>query len=375
MAKTFQLAKIIPTVIIFLISIFSLKASLKALGLPNFPYELLLFFSVIFLIPLLAKPTRQNSATLIYIFSFALIALYAAASAILVGQITFYIEILFVFSCFVAGVKVHNALSVYRYNIEIALSVTLAFVIIYNRGHIFESGINYLLLSNVIIVGAITSSLKYTRPLNIIILQGLFLYASLMIQARFSFLILIIFLSSFWMKRNIWLTIPFFVSLITLFQTVHQYLPQETLTRLATQGIASSSRIELISIYFQNIERFWLTGLGIGNSSTLFENMREEYIHNFILELFSEFGISSIPVILVMCYALFVSLFSLLRNHEDPKKIGNTTNVVFIFWFLTFSKSFSLYDSYILFFYAGAILGAHHEKLLTRKWKQIPLYD
>lgn len=359
--------------VILFYNIFSLKAVGKIFGLDSSPYFLLLLFSFIICIVLLFKEKLYlQPRNWIYILSLLSLIIYVCLQVNSTKSLLTFLEFIFLPISLFCGIVVSLRLQCYRFRLELLVCLIFALILITNRGLIYAGGQNYLLISNVILIGFIIASFSGYRKLIIIFLQIIFIISCLFVQARFSILFAVTFFCFYWLSsKNLFIKFFMFLLIFTLSLQSLYFLELmqgfEGVSRLISHGIFSNSRILLLEQYFSKIDQFWFTGLGLGQSQGLFTGYREAYIHNFALELISEFGVLSVPLLL----AVFAAVAYGARNYFPLRKRFKyfpTMFWLFIYFVLTFSKSFSVYDSYIMFFYGGLILGAYGRSLST-DWK------
>ena len=117
---------------------------------------------------------------------------------------------------------------------------------------------------------------------------------------------------------------------------------------------------------FIMIEKYWyFFGGGIcAFSSTIY------YPHNIFLQILGEFGIIPLIVFLYMIITLFLKFFK-LNKHVST---GGKWPLYFVFvgmlyYILTFSKSFSLYDALPLFIMMALLYGFHIDKAQVKPIK------
>lgn len=148
----------------------------------------------------------------------------------------------------------------------------------------------------------------------------------------------------------------------------------------------SEPRVLLYFNYWKYItEDFrWIVGIGFNESKNALSAMHmiETYPHNFILEIFGELGVVGLLCcisIILKIYQYIISILGwMLKNlrnvnerqfiiNKDEKIIScNLVISCFIFYFLTYFKSYSIYDAYQLFSITGFVVAIYTE-LFSKK--------
>lgn len=183
---------------------------------------------------------------------------------------------------------------------------------------------------------------------------------------------------------------------VILLRISAQYFDMDKLiyrvTRLFNDS-ESEPRIILYSNYWNYINKDfrWILGIGFNESKNALASMYmiESYPHNFILEIFGELGVVGlsccITIIIKSCQYSISIMKWMLKNikNKNSKKIINkeekiiSCNLVigcFIFYFLTYCKSYSIYDAYQLFSITGFIVAVYTELFRRNiKYKKITL--
>ena len=112
-------------------------------------------------------------------------------------------------------------------------------------------------------------------------------------------------------------------------------------------------RIYIYSKIFANIDQFWLTGYGLNQTTPhLFQNMTHNFPHNFLLEFWTEFGLIGLFFSFLFCFYPIILILIKKINSVSLNTIG----FIYLFFFINFMKSFSIYDSNLLFLSAGLIV-------------------
>ena len=119
-------------------------------------------------------------------------------------------------------------------------------------------------------------------------------------------------------------------------------------------------RFEVYSLYFSSMENMWISGFGIGQSSQGIFGIANDYPHNFILEFGSEFGVIGFMFITTFILNTFFIKKMYLEHEYIYYKMSF---VFFLYMFFIFSKSFGIYDSYLLFLSFGFLWSFGKNKL------------
>ena len=115
----------------------------------------------------------------------------------------------------------------------------------------------------------------------------------------------------------------------------------------------SEPRIEIYSRYLQNFSEFYLTGYTVGETQyELYASLRDKYPHNYVLEFISELGILGGAFALT---ATIVTVVQWKKRFCNPSVEQVGMLVIFGFFVINFSKSFSIYDSSALFISMGLL--------------------
>ncbi|WP_199527039.1 O-antigen ligase family protein [Pseudoalteromonas sp. bablab_jr004] len=304
------------------------------------------------------------------------IFIYSLISTVINGENDFGLlfELLALLILFFVG----KALNVTAFNCMaifcIIISTVLSVYLIVDRGYIFSSGVNYLLVS-IPIGTCFLLSLCLSINLNNVILRLLLIVSCIIsftslfyLQSRAVFLTVIAFScfiyfyiskDSFLSYKNIVLT-----SILILFFTYEShtilnfYENSSLFNRLNAffSGNSHEPRSELYSNYFGHLNEFYFSGFGLGGTeSGLYTNTVEKYPHNLILEFWSEFGLLGLIFSITFTLISIKRSYFLLLNHKDSLIVV----VLYLFFLMNFMKSFSIYQSSVFFLFLGLLF--NHE--------------
>lgn len=240
------------------------------------------------------------------------------------------------------------------------------------RPLVYTREVNYLLMSICIgIACCVSYMLLYNTKLHLI--KKCFLFCTMLInaaalvnlQSRVVFFLIFIYIIthlSFKVikKRNFIILGVASTLLIIFYKPLSEFLISSFKYSVISIRIKDSivnysdePRIYIYSKIFENINEFWLTGYGINQTTfNLFQNMVHNFPHNFLLEFWTEFGILGLSLSLLFC------LYPIVRIVIKRINTVNLNVVVFIylFFFINFMKSFSIYDSNLLFLSTGILV-------------------
>lgn len=202
---------------------------------------------------------------------------------------------------------------------------------------------------------------KLIRKLILILTGGVYLVALLNYSARanlmFPFVVLFIMFvittlkdARSMMKNYTWIVI---LVLIIIF-SLSRYQDIDVIARVIRLFESGDSRIQIWSYYIRYLcsDFKWLIGIGICNSEHVLSSVfaKVTYPHNFMLEMWGEFGLVGL-VVGVICFT-FVPI-SIIVNTKKNMKFESSTyygiSAAYFFCLLSCLKSSSVYDSYYLF--------------------------
>lgn len=345
------------SIICFLCILFIFKSPVIAILQIEFSLVLVLLvlvFTVLYL--LMNLPDKFSSFEIVVLFAFSSLFLYALLQTIVLKvEIIFLIELVFLFLFFYIGYSLVSQKNYSQFWFLVVIVVVESIFLVLNRNFMLTSGQNYLLLSTPIVVAVIFLFFYHLESKNLMVvpLVVFVVYASFLLQSRFTFLFLIIFIFAYILFSRVTLSKILFCSFIAYLLYIsldnfdYQSLP--VFKRLAIQGVESITRNEILTDYFLSMKNSYITGFGFSNTEDMFSNKLNKYPHNFILHLISEFGVVALPSIFIFIVIFFKSLWVYRKSEVRTKFIFT----VYFFYLLVFLKSFSLYDAYPLFFFGG----------------------
>lgn len=341
------------------------------INLHYFILLILLFVSIF----VLAKKDILNNLYIyksnVIVFSFLLgLILYVLLTYILNPEsIMDLIEFILILLFFFLGKKMNIVSLKYFYFTIIIVTLVQSSLLIFDRGYIYDYGINYLLITLMISPAMMfvymllfEKNISLYKKILLTFITLIYIFALLNTQSRTSFLSAILFILIYPVyilesrKKKYYI---FFLVLIISFGANFMYNIYENsviVERMSNLFLhpENESRIGLYELYFHQMNGMWITGFGIGQGNKIiFANSIDKYPHNFILEFSSEFGMIGIFFIISFLLATFFKLYNLKFKSINIFFKFNT--ILFLYLLLIFSKSFSIYDSYVLFFSFGLI--------------------
>jgi len=285
-------------------------------------------------------------------------------------EFTKLVEILILPILYVIGRKINKRIWQAICFTILIIGTLSAVTVITQRSYIYSSGVNYLLISLGIGLSACVSLLffntKQTNKFLYLMVYLICVVSLLSVQSRFVFLFvvsysLICYLAcNFLLKKYLNLLFALLVFLILsayfLDFIVNIYNNSQIFNRMSSLffNFNNEPRFETYQLYFEHISEFHITGYGTGGTFNYVYKagvLRDTYPHNLFLEFYSEFGLLGI---LFSGSIMLTSIYRILTNRcLDSYYLAAVT--FFIFYFSNFMKSFSIYDSSILFLACGII--------------------
>ncbi|OED85733.1 O-antigen ligase family protein [Vibrio splendidus] len=276
------------------------------------------------------------------------------------------------FSFFIALLIPRDSIKAFFF-VFIIITFTSSVLVITNRSYVYSSGLNYILISLNISLCAFISVLKLIDIRSSILSKVVLSVVSFVcflslfsIQSRFVFLFTVmsvIILAPFFLikQKNYRLLIIFvflFGSLI-LFRMnmiMEVYENSRLFNRMDSliHNFSSESRFDVYQRYFDNLDVFFFSGYGIGGTEHfIYSSGKDKYPHNIILEFYSEFGV--VGAIFIVSF-LFYSLIWIFRNFRNNIQFVCLL-YCYIFYVANFMKSFSIYQSSVLFISFALLVG------------------
>lgn len=359
-----------------ILGLFLASQSIRSLTYYNFIavffFLLLGIYFYKFIINSLVSRIHLNNDDGVVLLSYMSLIFYAFITLYVTGfqNYIYFIELISLSLLYIAGRTINTESYIVLVRVILTIGLVHSLVLLLDRGYIYSSGVNYLLLSLTIglytcisLLYVVFSKSKLWKTLYIF----LFIigwYALFSMQSRAIFLIVSLFsfvLPWFLLTSKNRLKVYGFglvllVVAISFFQDsiVDIYSNSAISERMFElfYNFEDEPRIILYSLYFQNFTDFFLTGYGInGTDSGVYSSMTEVHPHNFILEMISEFGLIGL---------LFSFIFIFRPMYIILMKIENNLHVItiatmYLYYLIIFMKSFTIYDSYALFFVTGIV--------------------
>lgn len=333
--------------------------------------------TVLFILKMDTVTYKLTRSTFFFSILTILLFLYGALSTFINGENQFglLIELFALVILFFIGRSLSPFTFRYMVYFCISVSTALSIILILDRGYVFSSGINYLLVSIPIGLGVLLSlCLMFSEDRFLfkvfLLVCCLISFVSLFyLQSRAVFLSVVIFSFFIYMyssKNNFlnYKNLLFLFFLILLMSYKSEYLivfyeDSSLFYRLDAlfAGTSHEPRSELYSSYFSHLNEFYFSGFGLGGTEAgLYSNTIEKYPHNLVLEFWSEFGVLGLVFSLSLLFFAFKRKIYLLINSPDSLILV----VLYLFFLMNFMKSFSIYQSSVFFFALGLI---YNEKL------------
>ena len=359
-----------------ILGLFLASQSIRSLTYYNFIavffFLLLGIYFYKFIINSLVSRIHLNNDDGVVLLSYMSLIFYAFITLYVTGfqNYIYFFELISLSLLYIAGRTINTESYIVSVRVILTIGLVHSLVLLLDRGYIYSSGVNYLLLSLTIglytcisLLYVVFSKSKLWKTLYIF----LFIigwYALFSMQSRAIFLIVSLFsfvLPWFLLTSKNRLKVYGFglvllVVAISFFQDsiVDIYSNSAISERMFElfYNFEDEPRIILYSLYFQNFTDFFLTGYGInGTDSGVYSSMTEVHPHNFILEMISEFGLIGL---------LFSFIFIFRPMYIILMKIENNLHVItiatmYLYYLIIFMKSFTIYDSYALFFVTGIV--------------------
>jgi len=313
----------------------------------------------------------NNDDKVIFIVYIALI-IYASLTLFETGwnNYIYILELIALFFLYIIG----RTINIFSYKIIVSIILMIGFIqaifLIYNRGYIYDSGVNYLLLSLTIglytclsLLSYIFSKKKYHKIyfLVLFILGWISLFsmqsrAVFLVVGLYSILMPFIILS----VKNKLKLIGFIFTVLMIGVFIYQNQIKEIYENTIIHermyelfyNFENEPRFITYGLYFNNFEDFFITGYGInGTKLGIYTSTIEKYPHNFILEFISDFGILGFMFSVFFISRSFFILLVKTKNNFYSLSIFT----IYMYYLINFMKSFSIYDSYVLFFAIGLV--------------------
>lgn len=157
------------------------------------------------------------------------------------------------------------------------------------------------------------------------------------------------------------------------------YANDHTINRLFRlfESTSSESRVDIYKNYIDSIidNKWYLWGSGTNSAIAVLGY----YPHNIYLQIIGEYGIVGIIFASVFTFIVFFSILKVSYYTFARRKYNNTFELLFcsvvsglIYYWLTFNKSFSFYDSYPLMIFVAFLLKldvskANYQKIFVVK--------
>lgn len=379
-AQTNKLFYNISVIQIYLFSLLLVSHSLKAVFQMALQPRHIIIPAMLFLFILKRLFSKTDiivntKKELLIVMLFAIVLAYSLFWG-LFGSVTAIektIDLLIIFLFFLIGndtikdIKNRHSVSV---KTVVVISVIHSVLMIFRPEVYYKYGeINYLLLTMSVSFGAILSVIKFFNNNHKLIYRGLYLisyliiiYAVSLTHSRANLILLILVFLLFILRnlikgRNLSVLFVVLFSLLFFVNNLLSFFMESSpaIQRLInfTENNYSDPRENIISVIKNNYDTFKFTGFGPGGTEELLmSTVNQPYPHNFFLEFFTEFGVIGLLLVVYMIYFL-INLFLVKVNWKNENQL--ILSVCLIFLLALYMKSFSIYNSYEVFFLMGAL--------------------
>jgi O-antigen ligase len=359
-----------------ILGLFLVNQSIRSLTYYNFIavffFLLLGIYFYKFIINSLVSRIHLNNDDGVMLLSYMSLIFYAFTTLYVTGfqNYIYFIELISLSLLYIAGRTINTESYIVLVRVILTIGLVHSLVLLLDRGYIYSSGVNYLLLSLVIglytcisLLHVVFSKSKLWKTLYIFLFIIGF-SALFSIQSRAVFLIVSLFsfaLPWFLLTSKNRLKVYGF-GLVLLVVAISFF--QDLIVDIYSNSVISERMVELFfnfedepriilySLYFQNFTDFFLTGYGInGTDSGVYSSMTEVHPHNFILEMISEFGLIGLLFSFIF---IFRPMYIILMKIEKNLHIIIIATM-YLYYLIIFMKSFTIYDSYALFFVTGIV--------------------
>ncbi|EOX3898153.1 O-antigen ligase family protein [Vibrio alginolyticus] len=243
--------------------------------------------------------------------------------------------------------------------------------LLYDRGYVYSSGVNYLLMSIAVGLSCCISYLRVFYSSNKL-KKIFFIFIALVtwlglfsMQSRAVFLFAFgyyLLLPAFILKGKAKTKFIIFISMSTFMvisyfyqDIVYFYENSKIYQRMSDLffNYQNEPRIVTYTTFFSHLSEFWFSGYGLNQtSSNIYVYTIEKYPHNFVLEFWSEFGLLGLSFALFFSFMPFFYIFKKRKVSEEEY----ISILIYLYYLMNFMKSFSIYDSSMLFLSAGIVV-------------------
>jgi len=351
--------------------------AVRAMFYKNFIFIFFIILCIIYsykfisLIKLRHKIIFTYDDVIIFITSTAVL-FYSIFSLYITGfyNFIFTLTLMSLFFIFLIGRTLNLQIYTIIINVILVVGFAESLMLVINRSYMYESHVNYLLLS--LTVGLFTCftllkiyfSDKILKKIFYLCLFFIGWLALFNMQSRTVFIIVALYsiLLPFFisspknkLKFIIYFAITIFISIFIFYDEIINLYDHAVIYKRMFDlfyNFQDEPRFVTYGLYFNNFNNFFFTGYGTnGTALGIYKNAEEIYPHNFILEFISEFGILGF---LFSFFFIFKSLYIIWVNKRKNFYILSILTMYF-YYLINFMKSFSIYDAYVLFFSVGLI--------------------
>lgn len=256
------------------------------------------------------------------------------------------------------------------FTVVMVVGLIHAILLVTSRSYLYQSGVNYLLMS--LAVG-LSTCLYYLRVYSngslffrLMWFSGFFIgwLGLLSMQSRAVVLFVLaytVFFPIFILnlkKRCVYicvLTLSFTVVALNFRDELYViYESSKVYARMSSliYDFGAEPRFNTYALFFSKVGEFFLLGYGAGGTApNIYLSSLEKYPHNFVLEFWSEYG--GVGLI----FSAWLVGRACMKSFEfvGGSYIGAACTTVFLFFFVNFMKSFTIYDSSIFFLSIGIL--------------------
>ncbi len=255
--------------------------------------------------------------------------------------------------------------------------------LVYDRGYVYSSGVNYLLMSIAVGLSCCISYLRFfyspskVKKIFFILIALVTWLGLFSMQSRAVFLFAFgyyLLLPTFILKGKaktkfiIFISMSVFVVISYFYQDIVYFYENSKIYQRMSDlffNYQNEPRIVTYTTFFSHLSEFWFSGYGLNQtSSNIYVYTIEKYPHNFVLEFWSEFGLLGLSFALVFSFMPFFYIFKKRKVSEEEY----ISILIYLYYLMNFMKSFSIYDSSMLFLSAGIVVSLF-------KYSNVPSLD
>lgn len=363
----------------FFLGLIIANQSIRSISYYNY---ILIYFFILALLVFVFYFGKKNKPTLnLYVTEqvlcvfYAFLITYACFTLSITGfsNLSLLFDLLSLAFIFILGRTI--SFSTYKVTIYVIFAIGLlhSLTIIFFRDYAYSSGVNYLLMSLMIALFTCYSLIAVFSYPNVsgkllcflMYLIGWGALFSMQSRATFIFVALSsLIIPSLMLRGNgrwffnfFTLGFAFLLGSYYLSEIINFYEGANISERMDSlfTNFQHEQRFTTYGLFFKGLHSFYISGFGIGGTTNgIYSSTIEKYPHNFILEFWSEFGLIGL---IFSTYILSLSVFSFFKLLRDSDNFWRISILfLYLYYTMNFMKSFSIYDSSVLFFSFGLIM-------------------